>query len=90
MTVTVFVNQLIFIWARTWNVKAISKIDIKGTLLSGAVVHIAWLLGITIGAVSVKEILIDFQFQYIPVVVASLSGGLLGSYLGLIEKKQKS
>lgn len=86
MTITVFVNQLVFIWARTWNVKMIAANNLKGVLLSGAIVHVAWLLGITIGVVSMKEILINFQLIYTPVLIGSLSGGLLGSYFGLLEK----
>ena len=60
--------------------------DLKGVLISGAVVHIAWLLGITIGVVSMNEILIHFKWIYTPVLLGSLSGGLLGSYFGLLEK----
>lgn len=86
MAITVFFNQLIFIWARTWNVKMIAANNLKGVLISGAVVHIAWLIGITIGVVSFKEILMDFQWMYVPVIVCSLGGGLLGSYFGLLEK----
>lgn len=86
MTTIVFMNQLVFIWARTWNVKMIAANNLKGVLISGAVVHVAWLLGITIGVVSMKEILINFEWKYLPVLVGSLSGGLLGSYFGLLEK----
>jgi hypothetical protein len=55
-------------------------------LISGAIVHIAWLLGISIGVVSVKEILINFELSYIPVVACSLAGGLLGSYIAMKKK----
>jgi hypothetical protein len=88
MCITVFVTQVIFIWARTWNVKCIAANDMKGVLLSGSVVHIAWLVSITLGVVSFKEILMDFQWQYLPVIFFSLTGGLLGSYFGLKEKKK--
>lgn len=88
MTVTVFINQLIFIWARTWNVKMIAANNLKGVLLSGAVVHIAWLIGITIGVVSFKAILTEFEWKYLPVIIGSLTGGLIGSYFGLLEKKK--
>ncbi len=88
MTITVFINQLIFIWARTWNVKMIAANNLKGVLLSGAVVHIAWLIGITIGVVSFKAILTDFRWEYTPVIIGSLTGGLIGSYFGLMEKQR--
>ena len=86
MTITVFVNQLIFIWARTWNVKMIAANNLKMVLISGAIVHIAWLIGITIGVVSFKAILQDFRIEYLPVIIGSLMGGLIGSYFGLMEK----
>lgn len=81
-------NQLVFIWARTWNVKMIAANNLKGVLISGAIVHAAWLLGITIGVVSMKEILINFQWEYTPVLLGSMFGGLLGSYFGLLEKQK--
>lgn len=86
MTITVFVTQVIFIWARTWNVKSIAANNLKDVLLSGAVVHLAWLVSITLGVVSFKEIMLHFEWQYLPVIVGSLTGGLIGSYLGLKEK----
>jgi hypothetical protein len=89
MMITVFVTQVIFIWARTWNVRSISNKNMKDVLLSGAVVHLAWLVSITLGVVSFKEIMLNFQWQYLPVIVGSLSGGLIGSYLGLKEKLKK-
>lgn len=86
--ITVFVTQLIFIGARTWNVKAISKSNIRGVLISGAVVHLSWLVSIALGADSTLKILRDFQWEYVFVVVCSLSGGLIGSYIGLKEKRR--
>ena len=85
-SITVFFTQLVFIWSRTWNVRAISDKNIPKVLISGAIVHIAWLLGISIGVVSVKEILINFELSYIPVVACSLAGGLLGSYIAMKKK----
>lgn len=88
-SIIVFLTQLIFIGCRTWNVKAIAKNNLLHVLLSGAVVHISWLVSIAIGAVSMAEIVSDFNWSYLPVVICSLSGGLIGSYLGLKEKKKK-
>jgi len=86
MFATVFLTQVAFIWSRTWNVKAIAANNLKDVLVSGAVVHIAWLISITLGVVSMKEIMLSFQWKYLPVIIGSLTGGLLGSYLGLKEK----
>lgn len=88
-TIVIFITQLVFIWARTWNVSAIAEGNIKMVLISGAFVHIAWLISITIGVVSMKEILTNFRWEYLPIIVGSLSGGLIGSYLGLKKKLKK-
>lgn len=88
-SITIFATQLVFIGCRTWNVKAIAKNNLLQVLLSGGIVHIAWLISIAIGAVSMHEILNDFQWKYMPIIVCSLTGGLIGSYIGLLEKKKR-
>ncbi|MDD4747133.1 MAG: hypothetical protein PHW19_07615 [Salinivirgaceae bacterium] len=89
LTITVFLTQLIFIGCRTWNVRAVSKGNLKHVLVSGAIVHISWLASIAIGAVSMNEIIVNFDWQYLPVIVGSLSGGLIGSWIGLKERVKK-
>jgi len=88
-SIIVFITQLIFIGCRTWNVKAISRNNLSQVLISGTFVHLSWLVSIAIGSVSMIELLQDFNWHYIPVVFCSLSGGLIGSWLGLIEKSKK-
>ena len=83
LCVSVFIVQFIFIYTRTWNVKAISSKNTFHVLISGAVIHIAWLFSIGISAYSVKEIVLDFEIKYIPVLVSSLIGGLIGSYIAM-------
>lgn len=83
----VFFTQLIFIACRTWNVKAIAAKNIPAVLISGALVHISWLVSIAIGAISMHEIITNFKLEYLPIVLCSLSGGLLGSYLSMKSKK---
>lgn len=83
----VFVTQLVFIGCRTWNVKAISRQNIPQVLLSGTFVHLAWLVSIAIGAVSMNEIVTNFKWEYLPIVLCSLTGGLLGSYLSMKSKR---
>jgi predicted MFS family arabinose efflux permease len=85
--IIVFITQIVFIGCRTWNVSAIARKDVKGVLISGALVHIAWLISIAIGAVSMHKIVNDFDWQYLPIVICSLIGGLLGSYWGMKNKK---
>ena len=84
--IVVFVTQLIFIGARTWNVRSISRRNIPAVVASGSVVHIAWLISIAIGVDSMTEIMTDFQWAYIPIVICSLAGGLTGSVLALKNK----
>lgn len=84
----VFLSQLIFICCRTWNVKAIADNKISQVLLSGCIIHIAWLISIALGSFSVYKIVGDFQMKYIPVVFFSMSGGLLGSWLAMKFKKK--
>jgi predicted MFS family arabinose efflux permease len=86
-SILVFFVQLIFIGCRTWNVKAIAKQNIQQVLISGAFVHMAWLLGITIGAVSMHKIISNFEWKYLPIILCSLLGGLLGSYISMKIKK---
>lgn len=88
-SVIVFVTQLIFIGCRTWNVKAIAAHSTTQVLLSGAVVHVTWLIGIAIGAVSMNEIISNFEWKYLPIVASSLSGGLIGSYITMKIKRIK-
>ena len=86
-SLAVFFSQLIFIGCRVWNIKAIAASNIPQVLISGAIIHIAWLVGIAIGVTSVHQIMSDFEWEYLPVVISSLSGGLLGSYITMKYKK---
>lgn len=85
-SILVFFTQLIFIGCRTWNVKAIAKHNIRAVLISGALVHLSWLVSIAIGAISMHEIISEFRWEYLPIIGCSLSGGLLGSYLSMRSK----
>jgi predicted MFS family arabinose efflux permease len=84
--IIVFITQLVFIWSRTLNVRAVAKHNTPAVLLTGAVVHIAWLVGIAIGATSMYKIMTDFKLEYLPIVACSLVGGLLGSWLAMRKK----
>lgn len=85
-SILIFINQLVFIGCRTWNVKAISRGNLKAAIISGAVVHVSWLVSIAIGSVSMVQIIENFSLEYIPVVCCSLVGGLIGTYIGMKEK----
>lgn len=87
-SIIVFITQLIFIGCRTWNVKAIAKQDIPNVLLSGTFVHLSWLVSIAIGTISMNEIITNFKWEYLPIVLCSLIGGLIGSYLSMKSKRK--
>jgi len=86
-SIIVFITQLVFIACRTWNVKAISANNIAQVLISGTFVHLSWLVSIAIGAISMNEIITNFEWTYIPIVLCSLTGGLIGSYLSMKSKR---
>lgn len=86
MSLTVFVSQLIFIGCRTWNVRAVADRNLPQVLLSGGIVHLSWLASLTVGAMSMQQLLTDWNWAYLPVIACSLAGGLIGSWLGLKEK----
>lgn len=86
-SVIIFITQLVFIFCRTWNVKAIASKNIIQVLVSGGFVHLSWLVSIAIGAVSMHEIISDFRWEYLPIVICSLSGGLVGSYFSMKSKR---
>lgn len=86
-SIIVFITQLIFIGCRTWNVKAIAKHNISQVLISGTFVHLSWLISIAIGAVSMHEIITNFEWSYLPIIACSLAGGLIGSYISMVNKR---
>lgn len=90
LSITVFVNQLVFIGSRTWNIRAIAENNVKKVLLTGTIIHISWLMGIAIGATSVAQVIINFEWKYLPVIASSLLGSLLGSYIGLQDKTKRN
>lgn len=87
-SIIIFATQLIFIGCRTWNVMAIAENKTIQVLVSGAIVHITWLIGIAIGSVSMYKIINNFQWLYIPIVLCSLTGGLVGSYITMKFKNK--
>ncbi len=88
-SILIFLTQVVFIGCRTWNVKAIAKNNLLQVLISGGLVHIAWLISIAIGSVSTMNIIENFEWKYLPILLCSLVGGLFGSYLGLKERTKK-
>lgn len=86
LSVIVFFSQLFFIGFRTLNVKAVATKNIKGALITGAFVHLSWLVSVSVGATSTYEIVAQQQWQYWPVIACSLSGGLIGTFVAMKYK----
>lgn len=88
-SISIFITQLVFIGARTWNVISIGKLNIWDAIISGSIVHLSWLVSIAIGGMSMFEIIQNFRFDFVPVVICSLAGGLYGTYLAIKREKNK-
>ena len=84
-----FFSQLAFLWARTINIVFTAQGDIKKVLITGGIIHILWLIGIAIGANGAYKVIVDHQMEYIPVLIFSLTGSLIGAYIGLIKNKKR-
>ena len=82
-------NQFGFIFVRTLNVRAVAAGHIPLALLSGTGTYLMWILGIVIGSVSMYEIVTEFKWENIPIVLAGLIGGLIGTFWGMKFKKSK-
>ena len=86
MTLINFVTQVAFIWTRTLNVRAVSDGNIPSALLSGGFVHITWLISVSLSTYSVASLIKYWDWSYLPVPIASLTGGLIGTYIGMIKR----
>jgi hypothetical protein len=82
-----FASQLVFIGLRTVNVRAVASGNLTMALITGAGIHIAWLVSIALGSFSMYEIVANFKWEYTWIVLASTSGGLLGTWMGMKKKK---
>lgn len=85
-----FFSQLAFLWARTVNIRYTALGNIKKVMISGGIIHILWLIGIAIGANGAYKVIVDHQLEYIPVLICSLTGSLIGCYIGLIRNKKNT
>lgn len=85
-SIVVFITQILFLWFRTHNIKAISDDDIFKAMWSGVGIAICWLIGIAIGSYSV------IHGNILP-LLAHIIGGLIGTYYSIkqnIKKKNKT
>lgn len=88
-SIIAFITQVAFLWARTYNIHATAKLEVINVIKSGMVIHLLWLVGISIGANGVYQVLVEYKWNYLPVPICSLIGSVLGSYIGLIKRIKK-
>ena len=74
----IFINQIVFLYARTLNVIYTAEKKVLHTLISGNIIGIAWLVSISLGA----NALLTMQWQ--PIV-----GYLLGGSAGVLMAFRK-
>ena len=87
LTIITLINQFIFIWLRTLNIKYVADGKTLAAMLSGAGIHLAWLVSVAVGATSTYEIMTEGKWELWPIPLASLIGGLYGTYIGMKKKK---
>lgn len=82
LAIIVFISQTLFLWFRTLNVVYTSRIQVVPAVLSGLGIGVFWLVAMTIGVDSV------LKMSPLP-IIAHLSGGALGTVIGLWKEKKK-
>ncbi len=78
----VFVSEIVFLYLKTINVKAISEGSVGKAIVSNTGVSICWVVGVTI---SINSIL---NGHFLP-IVAFLVGGAIGTALAMKKKRSK-
>ena len=82
MTPIVLVSQIVFLYLRTLNVKAVTNDEMWKAIWTGWGIGIAWMIGIAIGANAMME------GHSLP-IIAHLVGGSIGTWMGMKEKRSK-
>lgn len=87
--IAVFISQILFLFLRTLNVKAISEGKTAKVIVTGLGVGCFWLIATSVGVYSIHEIFEDYtKIQNWIAVAAHLSGGALGSFMAMKNSKQ--
>jgi hypothetical protein len=86
LTFTVFITQIVFIWSRTWNIRATARGNMVESITSGVVIHISWLISTAIGVSSISKMIEHFDWAHIPIIIASTVGGIIGTYIGMKKR----
>jgi len=78
--------QFGFIYARTWNVRAITIRDIPQVLYSATVIQIFWILTTAVGVSAVFNLREGIDIRQILILTSLLIGNILGSYWGMRKR----
>jgi hypothetical protein len=87
--IVVFISNVLFMFLRTWNINSIAKRNIKMVLISGGLIHITWLFSTALAVGSAHAFFETGELKYLPIVLTSLTGSLLGTYLGIMKGRSK-
>jgi len=58
-------------------------------MVTAGVVNICWMVSIALGASSTFIIITDFRWDQVPIATAYFVGGLVGTWLGMLKRKNK-
>lgn len=78
----VLVTQIIFLYLRTLNVKAVAGGQMWKSIWTGWGIALSWMIGITIGANAMME------GNWFPIFM-HLVGGTIGTWMGMRESRKK-
>lgn len=76
----VLFTQIVFLYLRTLNVKAVARDDMWTAIWTGWGIGISWMVGIAIGANAMME-------GHVFPIVMHILGGTIGTYMGMRKKK---
>lgn len=83
-----FTSQILFLLFRTINIHATANLKMKEVMISGFLINATWIMGIGIGANGAKELIMNGNWYYLPVVLSMTAGSMLGAYIGIRKKKK--
>jgi hypothetical protein len=77
----VLVSQIIFLYLRTLNIKAIAQDKMVLAILTGTGIGITWMIGIAIGTKAMLKL------EWFPILM-HLIGGAIGTIIAMRKKKK--
>lgn len=78
----VLITQTIFLWSRTLNIVAISKLQVWRSIWTGIVIGLSWMVAIAIG--------VDALWTgTIQPIIAHIIGGVIGTWITLRQERKK-